>query len=220
MRYGKFERGRENERAEDVRSHGNAADAANGRKRGNAAKAILTYFHDLIYLLAGVILVLLLCFRIVVVCGPSMNNTLIDGDYLLLLGNLFYQEPKQNDIIVASKEAFRHGEPIIKRVIATEGQTVDIDFSAGIVYVDGIALEEPYTITPTNLSEGTKFPLTVDPGCIFVMGDNRNVSKDSRDPEIGIIDIREVMGKVIFLLVPGTNGGQISADFNRIGGVH
>lgn len=220
MKYGKYERRNE----EDDRRHASAKSFFGSEKAGvkkdNAEKAILTYFHDLIYLLAGVMLVLLLCFRIVVVCGPSMNNTLIDGDYLLLLGNLFYQEPKQNDIIVASKETFRNGEPIIKRVIATEGQTVDIDFHAGIVYVDGVALQETYVITPTNLSEGMVFPLKVEPGCIFVMGDNRNNSRDSRDPEIGLIDKREIMGKVLFLFIPGTNGGNIPADFSRIGGIY
>ncbi len=97
-----------------------------------AQKNILTYLHDLVYLLAGVLLVLLLLFRVVVVSGGSMNDTLINGDYLILLNNVFYGEPKQGDIIVASKDSFKNGEPIIKRVIATEGQEVDIDFEAGV----------------------------------------------------------------------------------------
>ena len=220
LKYGKYERGREYDDCQAEAGKDSFENGNGSTKKESAEKVILTYFHDLIYLLAGVMLVLLLFFRIVVVSGPSMNNTLVDGDYLLLLGNLFYQDPKQNDIIVASKEAFRDGEPIVKRVIATEGQMVDIDFEAGIVYVDGEALEETYTITPTNLSEGTAFPLKVAPGCIFVMGDNRNVSKDSRDPEIGLIDKREIMGKVIFLLIPGTNSGKVPVDFSRIGGIH
>ena len=120
--------------------------------------------------------------------------------------------------MVASKSSFREGEPIVKRVIATEGQTVDIDFLAGVVYVDGVALEEDYTYTPTNLSEGTAFPLTVEEGHVFLMGDNRNRSQDSRSTEIGQVDCREIMGKAIFLVFPGTNEGQDARDFHRIGG--
>lgn len=186
-------------------------------------KTVLTYLHDLVFLVAGLIVVSLLLFRVVVVSGTSMNRTLLDGDYLLVLSNMFYHNPEYGDVIVASKDSFDNGAPIVKRVIATEGQTVDIDFNAGIVYVDGVALEEPYTYTPTNVQEGVTFPLVVEEGCIFVMGDNRNGSKDSRSPEIGLIDKREVMGKVFFLFLPGTNGTDIygrpreDRDFSRIG---
>ncbi|MGN0998265.1 MAG: signal peptidase I [Faecousia sp.] len=186
-------------------------------------KSLVLYLHDCVYLVGLMIVALLLVFRVVVVSGTSMNGTLLDGDYLLLIGNTFYREPKYGDIIVASKDSFKDGEPIIKRVIATEGQTVDIDFKRGIVYVDGIALDEPYTLTATNLNEGIQFPLTVDEGCIFVLGDNRNGSRDSRYPEIGLIDKREVLGKAIFLWLPGTNGTDaegnalVSRDWSRIG---
>lgn len=183
-------------------------------KKGKASNVILSYLHDLTFLIAGVLLVFSLLLRVVVVSGPSMDTTLTHGDWLLLLGNVFYQEPKHGDIIVASKDSYDNGTPIIKRVIALEGQTVDIDFQAGIVYVDGVALDEPYTNTPTNLQEGIAFPLTVDEGCIFVMGDNRNVSKDSRSTEIGLIDRREILGKAILLVFPGDNNGH---DFGRIG---
>ena len=192
-------------------------------------KQVLLYLHDLVYLLAAVIVVLLLCFRVVVVSGTSMNTTLLDGDYLLLVGNMFYHEPEYGDVIVASKDSFDNGAPIVKRVIATEGQWVDIDFDKGIVRVsdDGMKtwqqLDEPYTSTPTNVQEGMPFPLYVEEGCIFVMGDNRNGSRDSRSPQIGLIDKREVLGKVIFLFLPGTNGTDINGqpneprDFGRIG---
>ena len=200
----------------------NLAEKMNKRKAKNQEKlpwqkSLLLYLHDLVYLLAFVVVVFLLLFRVVVVSGTSMNNTLFDGDYLLLVGEVFYNEPKQGDVIVASKESFENGSPIVKRVIATEGQTVDIDFTAGIVYVDNQPLDEPYTLTPTNIQEGISFPLLVQEGCIFVMGDNRNDSKDSRNPEIGQIDCREVLGKVIFLFYPGTNRGQYDRDFTRIG---
>lgn len=179
--------------------------------------SILTTLHDLAFVLAGMLLVLLLIFRVVIVSGPSMNATLVDGDYLLLLGNVFYNNPKQGDIIVASKDEFKDGEPFIKRIIATEGQTVDIDFVSGVVYVDGVALDEPYTLTPTNLQEGIAFPVVVKEGCVFVMGDNRNMSQDSRSPQIGMVDCREILGKAIFLFFPGTNGGKTPLKLDRIG---
>ena len=185
------------------------------KPKNNAKKTVLTYLHDFVYLLTVVLLIFLLCLRVVVVSGPSMNDTLVNGDYLLLLNGVFFNEYKPGDVIVASKDDFRDGEPIVKRVIATEGQTVDINFNTGTVTVDGVVLQEPYTSTPTNLYEGIKFPQVVEPGHIFVMGDNRNDSKDSRSPEIGQVDCREVLGKAIFLLIPG--GEQGEQDFSRIG---
>lgn len=186
-------------------------------KEDDAQKGILAYLHDIVYTLIGVLLVMMLLFRIIVVSGPSMNMTLMDGDYILLLNNLFYREIKPGDIVVVSKQSFKNGEPIIKRVIATEGQTVDIDFNSGVVFVDGKALDEPYVNTPTTLYEGVRFPLTVDEGCIFALGDNRNDSKDSRNPEIGLIDEREVLGKALFLFYPGKDAVTSQRYFNRIG---
>lgn len=179
-------------------------------------KSVMLYLHDLVYLLAVVMIVFMLLFRIVVVSGSSMYSTLWDGDWLLVTGSVLYQEPKHGDIIVASKDSFNDGEPIIKRVIATEGQTVDIDFEAGIVYVDGVPLEEDYTYTPTNAQEGIVFPITIADGCIFAMGDNRNGSKDSRHPTIGMIDTREVLGRAVFLMFPGADN-EGNREFDRIG---
>ena len=183
-------------------------------------KLVLSYLHDLIFALIAVLLVAVLIFRIVVVNGPSMRETLESGDCLIVLSNVFYKEPKQGDIIVASKNTFRNGEPIIKRIIATENQEVDIDFDNGIVYVDGVALDEPYIKAPTTLYEGISFPIVVEKGCVFVMGDNRNDSKDSRSPEIGLIDCREIIGKAIFLVFPGENEETEQRYFNRIGVLH
>ena len=180
-------------------------------------KNVLSYLHDLVFGLAAVLLVFMLLFRVVIVSGPSMQKTLVDGDGIILLSSAFYKNPQYGDIIVASKDSFKAGEPIIKRVIATEGQKVDIDFVAGIVYVDDQPLDEPYTNTPTNLPQGINFPLVVEPGCIFVMGDNRNDSKDSRSPEIGLIDKREVLGKALFLVFPGKDPITENRDFGRIG---
>ncbi len=185
------------------------------KSKNSAKKTVLTYLHDLVYLLAVVLVLFLVFFRVVVVSGPSMNNTLKDGDYLLLLNGVFFNNFKQDEIIVASKDSFRDGEPIVKRIIATEGQTVDIDFENGIVYVDGVALEEPYISTPTCLEEGVQFPLVVETGHVFVMGDNRMNSKDSRSEEIGLIDCREIIGKAVFLIFPGSDSGEM--EFDRIG---
>ena len=203
---------------EDSKKYGlSAADKSENAPAEKKEDAILATLHDLVFLIAGVLLVFSLLFRMVVVSGPSMNDTLIDGDWLLLVDSALYPDPKAGDIIVAAKKSFDDGKPIVKRVIATEGQTVDIDFTAGIVYVDGVALVEDYTLTPTNLYEGINFPLTVEPGCLFVMGDNRNKSKDSRSTEIGQIDKREILGRAIFLLFPGNEGGNRDMEFNRIG---
>ena len=183
-----------------------------------STKVVLSYLHDLVCLIAAVMLLFSFCFRVVVVSGPSMNNTLYDGDGLLVLGRVFYTEPKAGDVVVISKKTFDNGTPIIKRVIATEGQEVNIDFELGVVYVDGVPQKEDYTLAPTyyqDKANGMEFPLVVDKGCVFVMGDNRNMSKDSRSNDIGLIDEREILGKAIFLFFPGANNGR--RDITRIG---
>ena len=177
----------------------------------------LSYFRDFVILLAVILVVFLLLGRIVVVSGPSMMNTLIDGDYLLVVGKPFYNTPQAGDIIVVSKDNYKSGEPIIKRVIATEGQTVEIRDNA--VYVDGVQLNVPYISSQTNAPYGNQFSCVVQKGCVFVMGDNRAVSKDSRSTEIGQIDCREIVGKAVFLFLPGVDDLTRERDFSRIGGI-
>lgn len=180
---------------------------------------ILVTFRDIIYVLAGFMVVYMLFFRTVVVVGPSMNNTLVDGDRLVLLSNSLYKEPKQGDIIVASKNSFRGGECIVKRVIATEGQWVNI-LDTGLVIVDGKVLDESsYVLGTTKNKSGMKFPLQVPEGKVFVMGDNRENSLDSRSEQIGFIDEREILGKAVFLMWPGDKQGTEEASFDRIGAV-
>ena len=186
-------------------------------KKYTPQQNVLLHIQDLIYVLTAMILIFSLLFRVVVVSGPSMYRTLVDGDYLLLLSNTLYHNPKQGDVVVVSKDSYDDGTPLVKRVIATENQKVDIDFEHGIVYVDGQALDEPYIYSPTTLKEGVQFPLVVEEGCIFVLGDNRMDSKDSRSPEIGLIDTREVLGKAIFLFMPGSNKGTEKPELGRIG---
>ena len=109
----------------------------------------------------------------------------------------------------------QHGDRLM--VSIPGGQTVDIDFSEGVVYVDGEALEEDYIREPTYTAEGTEFPLTVPEGSIFVMGDNRNGSSDSRDYRLGTVDTRYVIGKAAFLLFPGLDYDTEKRNFSRIG---
>ena len=196
-----------------------ASERENQDKKLSWDKSLMLYLHDIVYLLCVIMIVLLLVFRVVVVSGSSMYDTLKHGDYLLLLSNTFYRDPQQGDIVVISKESFDNGAPIVKRIIATEGQTVDIDFETGIVFVDGKPLDESYTYTPTNTSGGVQFPLEVFDGFVFVLGDNRNGSRDSRYPEIGLIDRREILGKAIYLMLPGKGALGNELDYSRIGAV-
>ena len=191
-------------------------------QKPDAEPSVLEYLHDVVYILALILVVFTFCMRVVIVSGSSMFSTLVDGDYLLLINRPLCGELERGDIVVASMDRFKGGEPIVKRVIATEGQTVDIDFRAGIVYVDGAALEEDYIYTPTHLSEGMEFPLVVEEGCLFLMGDNRGDSRDSRAPEIGLVDEREILGRAVFLMLPGTGRGEytVEQDFGRIGGLN
>ena len=152
-----------------------------------------------------------------------MMPTLQNGDYVALLSNFLMGDLKQGDIIVARKQSFENGEPIVKRVIATEGQTVNLRYDENgvcTVYVDGQPLQEDYINEPMLEASYTtiSFPVTIDEGCIFVMGDNRNHSADSRYERIGQIEKSQVLGKVLLVLFPGKDESR-SRDFSRIGGV-
>ena len=210
---------------EDMQMHSEPVqEPMKTKKKATWQENLLLYLHDFIYLVAVVVVLFAMFFRVVVVSGKSMNNTLMDGDYLLLLGDVFYTEPKQGDVIVASKESFDDGKPIVKRIIAVGGQWVDIDFKAGVVYVgDSLETMQPvdeWYLHAQNITtdwEGVDFPVQVPENSVFVLGDNRENSTDSRSPRIGMIDEREILGKVIFLFLPGTNKGSVEADYGRIG---
>ena len=164
--------------------------------------------RTLVTVLAVLILVFTFVARIIVVSGPSMENTLQNGD-AMLVWSLGYT-PEQGDVVVLTKRSYQE-DSIVKRVIATGGQTVDIDYATGTVYVDGVALEEDY------IKEQMQVPsygdmvnhVTVPEGCLFVMGDNRNQSADSRYPEIGIVDERCVIGRVVAVIFPFSNFGLL-----------
>lgn len=164
----------------------------------------------------AVVIIFTFVFRIVAIDGPSMMNTLLDGERVII-SNLFY-EPKRGDIVVISRntdnstEVGSYDEPIIKRIIATEGELVDIDFEAGIVYVDGVALEEEYTLEPTYRSFDITFPVRVKDDCVFVLGDNRNDSMDSRSSQIGengMIHEKYILGHAICRVFPLNKIGRL-----------
>lgn len=177
--------------------------------------------YEWVQSLVGSVLVVVAIFTFVIrmmgVDGHSMLNTLQHGDRLLVVNSLLYHDYKYGDIVILRKNGVFDDDPIVKRVIAVEGQTVDIDFTEGIVYVDGEVLEEDYIREPTYVAEGTEFPLTVPEGSIFVMGDNRNGSSDSRDYRLGTVDTRYVIGKAAFLIYPGPDYVTEKRDFRRIG---
>lgn len=169
-------------------------------------------------IVAAVVVVVILftfIFRIVGIIGPSMKDTLHQDDKIII-SNFLYT-PQRGDIVVISRNyvneanegANQSQEPIIKRVIATENQVVDIDFDAGIVYVDGVALDEPYTRTLTNNKYDINFPIRVSEGHIFVLGDNRAESLDSRSSQIGLVDVRYVLGKALFRVYPFDQIGSL-----------
>ena len=154
--------------------------------------------------------------RLIGVDGHSMVPTLQNGDRMLVLNAMLYHDYQYGDVVVLRKDTFLK-EPIVKRVIATAGQTVDIDFDSGTVYVEGEALREDYINELTFLEEGTEFPLTVPEGHIFVMGDNRNRSSDSRDSNLGTVDTRYVIGRAVAVAFPGVDEETLKRDFRRIG---
>ena len=167
------------------------------------------YFWLQALVMALVSLILLFTFvgRVIGVQGSSMVPTLHDKD-MLLLQSIGY-EPKPGDIVVLTKESFM-AQPIVKRVIAVGGQTVDIDYAAGTVAVDGVALEEDYINEAMyELPPDYATHVEVPKGSIFVMGDNRNKSSDSRDPRLGTVDVRYVLGRARFVLLPFQDFGVI-----------
>lgn len=161
--------------------------------------------------------------RIATVKGESMENTLMPEDRLVT--SAWYFTPEQGDIVIidANESVLLSedntpefhsglGKNIVKRIIATAGQTVDIDFERGAVYVDDVMLDESYITGLTHIDEGAfseQYPITVPEGYVFVMGDNRQVSKDSRSSEIGFVAIDNIVGEVLFRLSPISNFGAV-----------
>ncbi len=182
--------------------------------------ALLDYVEMFVFTVAAVILLLSFFFRLCVVSGPSMNNTLLNGEKLIV-SNLFYT-PDTGDIIVfhqTSDTNDKFNEPIVKRVIATEGEFVKIDYVQNKVYVsadnvfeENEVLQEDYIIPgkPSYLPHAQNaFVYEVPEGHLFVMGDNRPVSADSRYGAVEFVDERRVLGKVLFRVTPFNKFGKV-----------
>ena len=188
------------------------------KEKKDSGRELYEWVQALVCSVLAVVLLFTFVIRLIGVDGHSMVPTLQDGDRLLVLNSMLDDDYRSGDIVVLRKDTFLK-DPIVKRVIATEGQTVHIDFSVGSVYVDGALLKENYINELTFLEEGTEFPLTVPENSIFVMGDNRNHSSDSRDSRLGTVDNRYVIGKAVFLAFPGFDQYSGERSFGRIGAI-
>lgn len=180
------------------------------KQREGAAPNVFEWIQAFLGPMVLVVLILTFVFRIVNVDGTSMMNTLHNSDKVIVT-NLLY-EPADGDIVVIS-----HGQeyptPIIKRVIATEGQSVKIDYENNLVIVDGVVIDQPYIAEPMiddPITYDQEIPEVIPEGKVFVMGDNRNNSLDSRSQKVGLVNKTDIIGKAQFIFLP----------FDRFGGLY
>lgn len=184
----------------------------------SVAANIFDWCKSFIFSLTAVIFIFTLLFRGVTVNGDSMLPTLENGEYLII-SNLFY-EPKGGDIVVVQAPHYKNGtEPIIKRIIATEGQEVKINFNTWEVWVDGEKLNESYIffepeetmlVEDMEPDENGEVKLIVEENSVFLMGDHRNDSLDSRSNAVGQIHVRYIMGRVIVRVTPLARFGKVN----------
>ena len=187
-------------------------------KKEEDGRELYEWTQALVCSVLAVVLLFTFIARLIGVDGHSMVPTLQHGDRLVVVSSLLYHDYQAGDIVVARKESCL-SEPIVKRVVAVGGQTVDIDFESGSVYVDGELLNEPYINELTLREEGMEFPLTLKDNEVFLMGDNRNHSSDSRDAALGPVDTRYIIGKAVLLLFPGKDSVTERRELSRIGGL-
>lgn len=176
------------------------------KQKNGVAQSCFEWAEALVSSIVIVVAIFTFLFRVVAVSGPSMETTLMSEDRIVLT-NLFY-DPKPGDIVVMSHGA-EFQEPLVKRVIAVEGQVVNIN-SSGEVYVDNKKLEEPYIRGALTFPGAQSYPLEIPEGYVFVMGDNRTVSLDSRSHEVGLIDTRNIIGKAQCIIYPLNRIGRLS----------
>lgn len=179
---------------------------------------VLEWVEEIVFAVIAIAILFTFVVRVITVRGPSMMETYHDGDRVLVtnLTNVVGQEYKQGDVVIIVNAL---DEPIIKRIIATEGQTVDFDPDVREVTVDGEIVDETRFGVETGITEVPEypgqvlsFPQTVPEGCVFVMGDNRYHSTDSRFTMVGMVDSRNLLGKVVFNLFPLDNFGFVSIE--------
>ena len=167
---------------------------------------LFDWVQNIAVILTAVILIFIFMFRVIGVDGDSMNPTLHNGDWMVI-SNLFY-DPEPGDIVVLTKKQFME-QPIVKRVIAVEGQEVDIDFDTGTVRVDGEVIDDPYIAEKTKRQFDMTFPQVVPEGCVFVLGDNRMHSSDSRVASLGMVDERYILGRLLIRVYPFSQIGTV-----------
>lgn len=186
--------------------------ASENKKTKSLSKTVLEWAEELVIAVVIIAVAFTFLFRVITVTGTSMVPNYNDGDRVLVMGGAL--GVKQGDVVVITNVL---DEPIIKRVIATEGQTVDFDYENKSVLVDGQTVDETkfglkngITDLPYTSFELLEFPQKVPEGCVFVLGDNRSVSEDSRYQIVGMVDKRNILGRAVFHLFPF--GKTVSSD--------
>lgn len=169
-------------------------------------KKIFDFIDSACIALVVVAVTMLFVFRVVTVSGSSMENTLNDNDRIIVTN--LYSNIEKGDIVVTDKNNAL-GKPLVKRVIAVGGDKISIDFFTGSVYVNGEMLEEEYIKEPMERFEKAPLEMTVPQGYVFLMGDNRNVSQDSRSDLVGAINEKSILGKVVFRFLPFSDIGKV-----------
>lgn len=181
------------------------------KAEGRFTSELFSWGESLMAVLIFFVVIFTFFVRLIGVDGTSMYPTLQDHS-VMLVSNLGYT-PKKGDVVVLNKKGFWNDQPIVKRVIATGGDTVDIDPVTGDVIVNGEVLDEPYIFEKINTLErmgDLTYPQTVPEGCIYVLGDNRNGSTDSRWSSLGMVDERYVLGHVLSVVFPFNDFGSVA----------
>ena len=181
------------------------------KAEGRFSSELFGWGESLMAVLIFFVVVFTFFVRLIGVDGSSMYPTLEDHS-IMLVSNLNY-DPARGDIVVLRKEGFYGDQPIVKRIIATGGDTVDIDPASGDVIVNGEVLDESYIAEKINTLEkmgDIAYPQTVPEGCVFVMGDNRNASTDSRWAALGMVDERYILGHVLNVVYPFSEFGSVA----------
>ena len=165
-----------------------------------ARRETYDWIQSLMVALIVCVCIFIFFIRVIDVSGSSMNPTLYNGDKMIVSDVLY--KPKAGDVVVFRSDTYDPNKALVKRIIAPEGQEINIDFATGTVYIDGEPIEEEYIAELTRNKLDFIGPKTVPEGCVFVMGDNRNKSTDSRKSEIGMVDERTILGRVYCVIFP------------------